>query len=126
MKKWLEAEAIGLQRLIPFDHIQLVAKEIGSFDGEPIVKYEVEGKEIPFRLITFHGEAGAIRKGALAPFCTRYIASVEKGKLRDYLLEMVEKAAVEAERKAERELRDKRAQAANTATRRELYSPENW
>lgn len=115
----MRTEAKKLRAQIPAGAIEVKATQTGSLDGDPILKYEAEGTEIPWDLPTRIGWASAIRPGALNSFASEYIGYITPEKLNEYKAKIAEakQAKEDAEVKAATDLETKKNEALAEAKR---------
>jgi hypothetical protein len=101
----MNTEADRLRGLIPRENIEVTITQTGDLDGDPILKYEVDGFEISWSDVTVHGWATAIRPGAMGAFKSVCVASINLAKLAELMTarDEAEKAEIEATQKAEEE-----------------------
>lgn len=96
-------KANELRAQIPSDHIEVIAKQTGDMDGDPIMQYTVNGEVVSWQDVNHIGWASAIRPGAMGSFESIQICSISKEKL-----EQIKAGEVAAENKKEA---DKKAES---------------
>ena len=79
----MEIEATRLRSLIPADHVEVIIKQSGDLDGDPILDYACQGIKLSWRDIEVVGTACAIRPRAMGAFATRRIASISIARLAE-------------------------------------------
>ena len=99
----MNAEAEALIAQIPADHVQVTVEQTGDMDGDPILRYSVDGFEINWSEVNMLGCAEAVREGAWGAFATVRIASISRQRLEELKAESVQKDAERAEKAAARE-----------------------
>jgi hypothetical protein len=90
----MNKKADGLIASIPADHVRVTVEQIGDADGDPILKYTVDGIELNWRDIETVGIASAIRPGAMGAFAEERVCSISCEKLKE-----IKAAKVAAENK---------------------------
>ena len=94
-----------LRAQIPADHIEVVAKQTGDMDGDPIMQYTVDGVILNWQDVNHIGWASAIRPGAMGSFASIQICSISKDKLEQI---KADRLSAETKKEAEKKAKEDR------------------
>ena len=101
-------KANELRAQIPAGHIEVVAKQTGDLDGDPIMQYTADGVVVSWHDVEHIGWASAIRPGAMGSFASIQICSISKARLDQI---KADKVAAEAKKAADEKAETDRVDA---------------
>lgn len=96
----MTAEADRLRTQIPADHLEVTVTQTGDLDGDPILKYTIDGIKVNRQDVNIVGWASAIRPGAMGAFASVCVASISIDKLEQIRAAQAEAAAAKFAKKA--------------------------
>ena len=79
----MKANEAPLRASIPADHVEVIIKQTGDLDGDPMLTYRADGIKLGWQDVNIIGVASAVRPGAMGAFVSVYIASISRERLEE-------------------------------------------